>query len=276
MDLNDLSAFLAVADAGGLSAAARGQNQSPATLGRRISRLEDQIGQPLFHRSARGYRLTDTGFELRQQSAAFSDGVAHLAQWQSNQDAAETVRVTAGAWTTLRLLRALTQLSLPSPDFRIEFVRSEARLNIGHRQAEIGLRIGRPVEPWLAGRKIGSVSFAVYDRVDKAGQGDRPFVALSDSQTASARWLDARRKADPAATSISLVVNDPRMLLDAVRLGCGQVILPMFIGDDDADLVCVSGPIEALTHEQWIVLHHETRGRPGVRAVANWISGAFG
>ncbi|MDP2782200.1 LysR family transcriptional regulator, partial [Devosia sp.] len=55
---DDLKLFLAVARLGGLSAATDTTGLSAATLGRRVSTLERQIGERLFVRSQSGYRLT--------------------------------------------------------------------------------------------------------------------------------------------------------------------------------------------------------------------------
>ena len=51
IDWDDLRLFLDVARLGGLSAATGTTNLSAATLGRRITALEKQIGEPLFVRS---------------------------------------------------------------------------------------------------------------------------------------------------------------------------------------------------------------------------------
>ncbi|MER9563482.1 MULTISPECIES: LysR family transcriptional regulator, partial [unclassified Mesorhizobium] len=61
---DDLRLFLDVARLGGLSAATGTTRRSAATLGRRVTALEKQIGEPLFVRQQTGYRLTPVGEEL--------------------------------------------------------------------------------------------------------------------------------------------------------------------------------------------------------------------
>ncbi|RYH02934.1 MAG: LysR family transcriptional regulator, partial [Alphaproteobacteria bacterium] len=58
---DDLRLFLDVARLGGLSAATETTGLSAATLGRRVTALERQVGEPLFVRSQTGYRLTPSG-----------------------------------------------------------------------------------------------------------------------------------------------------------------------------------------------------------------------
>lgn len=60
-DWSLIRAFLAVAEHGSLSAAARDLGASQPTLGRQIRQLESTLGQVLFHRQVRGLNLTETG-----------------------------------------------------------------------------------------------------------------------------------------------------------------------------------------------------------------------
>jgi len=54
LDWSLVQAFLAVAEAGSLSAAARALGTSQPTLGRHIAAMQDQLGVPLFQRTPRG------------------------------------------------------------------------------------------------------------------------------------------------------------------------------------------------------------------------------
>jgi DNA-binding transcriptional LysR family regulator len=64
MDWDDLRIFLAVARAESLSGAGRSLKIDPATVGRRIARLEEAIGARLFSKTPQGYSLTDQGTRL--------------------------------------------------------------------------------------------------------------------------------------------------------------------------------------------------------------------
>ena len=78
---DDLKVFLAVARHESLSAAGRVLKIDPATVGRRISRLEEALSVPLFAKSPQGYALTNEGQRLmdhatraeQEVSAAFAD-----------------------------------------------------------------------------------------------------------------------------------------------------------------------------------------------------------
>ena len=58
---DDLRIFLAVAQAGSLTIAAQVLKIDPATVSRRIARLEMAHATPLFSKSPKGYELTEAG-----------------------------------------------------------------------------------------------------------------------------------------------------------------------------------------------------------------------
>ncbi|WP_216850821.1 LysR family transcriptional regulator [Acidisphaera sp. L21] len=53
IDFNDVHAFVASAETGGFSAAARRLNQSRSAVGKAVARLETRLGARLFHRTTR-------------------------------------------------------------------------------------------------------------------------------------------------------------------------------------------------------------------------------
>ncbi|WP_366554765.1 LysR family transcriptional regulator [Aquibaculum sediminis] len=64
MDVDLLRAFVAVADSGGFSAAARVLNRTQSAVSLQIKRLEAQLGAPLFNRTSRQVVLNDAGGTL--------------------------------------------------------------------------------------------------------------------------------------------------------------------------------------------------------------------
>ena len=83
LDWSYLQSFVAVAEQGSLSAAARAQNSSQPTLSRHIAQLEQSLGVRLFTRSKAGVRLTDKGTALMAQHR-FTPSDVHHAQGEHN------------------------------------------------------------------------------------------------------------------------------------------------------------------------------------------------
>ena len=69
MDIEDLLTFVEVADAGGVSPAARRLGVSKSIVSRRLARLEAELGVQLLARTTRGAALTEAGLTFRDHAA---------------------------------------------------------------------------------------------------------------------------------------------------------------------------------------------------------------
>lgn len=69
MDIEDLRTFVEVADAGGVSPAARRLGVSKSIVSRRLGRLEAELGMLLLARTTRGAALTEAGLTFRDHAA---------------------------------------------------------------------------------------------------------------------------------------------------------------------------------------------------------------
>lgn len=262
MNWDDIRIFLAVAQAGGLTGAAGRRNGSPATLGRHIARLEEAMGQNLFIRSATGYALTEAGQDFLTEVKPMEAAALGVERWREERTGTRTVRVSAGSWTSWFLARHMKLLQQPSDPFRLAFVSAEERLDIARRHADIGIRNARPVEIGLAGRVVGDVAFAAYRKLGTRPEG---WIATSSS-TPSARWVLVNH-----AERVAAEANTPRVAMDLCESGAGRAVLPCFVGDQNDRLERDGSVIDALTHSQWLVAHHEARNQPAIRAVLDRI-----
>ncbi len=69
MDIEELRTFVEVADAGGVSPAARRLGVSKSIVSRRLARLEEELGVQLLARTTRGAALTEAGATFREHAA---------------------------------------------------------------------------------------------------------------------------------------------------------------------------------------------------------------
>lgn len=267
---DDLRLFLDVARLGGLSAATRTSGLSAATLGRRVTALERQVGEPLFLRSQTGYRLTPAGEELLLRAEEVEAAMLALKRWKDGAIGERVVRVSAGPWTSSFLARNIAAIWTAADRFGLELVTANHKVDIGRRHADIGIRNQRPTEPFLAGRLVGRVAYGLYARPELvSGVAAGYFVGMAGegAQTQSARWLHARH-GDRIATR----GNDAMSLLDLVAAGAGISVFPCFIGDADPCIARMAGTIAELETEQWLVCHHEERHSPAIRTVTDRIA----
>lgn len=267
-DWEDLRVFLAVARASGLSAAARLTGVSAPTLGRRMTALERRLNQKLFDLKPTGYALTEAGRELYEQAREMETAATGIERWLDGHGQRRVVRISAGAWTSRFLALHIGRLWRPDDAMALEFLTAAARLDIAHRQADIGIRNRAPEESRLSGRRINHVAYAVYRSRRADIDPDAGWIGVigDGGLTPSARWVAARHR-----DAVLLNCTDPRMVVDVLRGGIGQAVLPCFVGDSFPEL-CRSGRlIDELTEEQWLVLNEAERRQPAVRLAIDGI-----
>ena len=141
--------YLAVAETGSLSAAARRLNLSQPTLGRPIADLEAALSTSLFTRIPQGLRLTDAGTLLLPAARQMRDAAAHIALLAAgrSETLTGTVRLTASRVVSHYLLPPiLADLRHKEPGIDIELVPSDSTENLLFREADITLRMYRPTQ----------------------------------------------------------------------------------------------------------------------------------
>lgn len=258
---DDLQLFLFVARGKGLAEASRETGVSAPTLSRRMERLEQALGNELFQRHARGYDLTPEGRTLLSHAEEIERRILEAEDNSLRTPGKEVVRISAGSWMSLYFTQNMSELQKPTDPFRLSLISAEHRLDIGRREAVIGLRNQKPTEPSLAVRKLGNYHFAAY-----AAPGcSNGWIGVC-VDTRSARWTRSHFCDD-----ILLEVSAPRNALDLARFGHGRVVLPCFIGDREPDLQRIGNPIEELEGEIWLVLNNGDRHKTGPRNIIDRI-----
>ncbi|MBB4288510.1 DNA-binding transcriptional LysR family regulator [Rhizobium leguminosarum] len=257
--------FLQVARLGGLTGASAASGLSPATVGRRMLDLEQEIGRALFSRSQTGYRLTGDGQALLDHLQEMEAAARKVEAWRQSGEGGTTVRIAAGTWVAWLLTENFAAIRMPGDAFAISLTIGEARASLAYRESDIGIRAFEPEEANLAARRLGEVAYAVYIRRN-AAETDERWIAVAEEEAISAylRWPHAH-----AANDIVATVNRPRSLPDLVRAGAGKTVLPCFVGDLDPQLQRLGGELPELRHAQWIVMNAEDRHRPEIRTVAD-------
>ncbi|ANP88452.1 LysR family transcriptional regulator [Rhizobium leguminosarum] len=257
--------FLQVARLGGLTGASTASGLSPATVGRRMLDLEQEIGRALFSRSQTGYRLTQDGQALLDHLQEMEAAARKVAAWRQSGEGGTTVRVAAGTWLAWLLTENFAAIRMPGDAFAISLTIGEARASLAYRESDIGIRAFEPAEANLAARLLGEVAYAVYVRRN-AAETDERWIAVTEEEAISAylRWPHAH-----AAAGIVATVNRPRSLPDLVRAGAGKTVLPCFVGDLHPELQRQGSELPELRHRQWIVMNAEDRHRPEIRTVAD-------
>ena len=191
-------------------------------------------------------------------------GARPIADWLAAEGQRSVVRISAGTWTANFFAANFSRLWTPDDPFRIAFKTTEARLDIAHREVEIGIRNRTADGANLASRKTVDVAFAPFRARNHPTPGQEQWIAIApeDASTRSARWVNAQE-----SITIAAWANTPHTLYDLIRAGAGKSVLPCFAGDRDPLLERAGEPVEALGEAQWVVMHNDDRHRSDVRTL---------
>lgn len=155
-----MTVFVAIADGGSLSAAARRLEQPLATVSRKLAQLEAQLKTRLIARSTRRLELTDAG----------RDYLAAARQILEQVDEAE--RIAGGAYARphgqlvisapvvfgrLHLLPVIVEFLREFPDVDVRLVQADRVVNLLEEHVDMALRIGELADSGLVATRVGEV-----------------------------------------------------------------------------------------------------------------------
>ncbi len=286
-DWNDARLVLAVARAGGLAAAAKALHVDHSTVFRRLAALEARLGLALFERGPGGlYQPTAAGARAASAAERMEDEALGLARDLAGQDRrlSGRLRVTCSETLAYRLLTPyVARFRAEHPGVVVELAVDSRVLNLSRREADVALRVARPREGDLWGRKLADVAWTAYGAAgylagapplaSPADLGRHPLIGWEEGAAAginAAEWLAGIAPAEAVVYRTNSLVNQ----LVAARAGVGLAVLPCYLGDPEPGLARAlpGGPVPALARELWIVTHQDLRRTARVRAFFDTIA----
>ncbi|WOR14045.1 LysR family transcriptional regulator [Hyphomonas sp. FCG-A18] len=181
-DWNQVRAFLATAEEGSLSAAARALGQTQPTLSRQVAALEEDLGIVLFERAGRAMALTTAGLELLEHVKVMADAATRVSLSASGQSQAVEGRVVITATDSLatyHLPAILRKVREQAPNIQVEILTSNDVRDLTRREADIAIRHGRPDQADLIAKLVGEISWHLYASEDYL-KNCPPIKTLSD------------------------------------------------------------------------------------------------
>ncbi len=245
MNWNKIKIFHAVADAGSFTHAGELLSLSQSAVSRQVAALEEDLNVLLFHRHARGLKLTAQGETLfraaHEMSARIAMTEALLTEAKEKPSGELTISATVGfgsTWLTPRIGEFLEHY----PDINVHIVVTDRELDLSMREADVAIRMRLPVQPDLVQRKLMTFHHHVYaapEYLQRFGTPQRPedldhhrliiYGEEAPSYIANVNWLIAAGTADPASRRPVLRVNNVYGLLLAVESGVGIGAIPDYM-----------------------------------------------
>ena len=275
--------FIAAAESGSLTAAAKQLGSNQPTVGRQIDALESALGVKLFQRSVKGLLLTEEGafvFEQSQSMQSVADVIQRRMQGK-DQNISGTVRVAMPEGLCLEVLTPMLPLFYNDyPNINLIMNVSSNTANLTRGEADIAVRLFRPREANLVAKNLGRMTLGLFASSDYLKTHGYPvsanelkkhrIITYGDqlSSLAENQWL-----VNNSASTLRILSSDNTIArLKATAAGVGISIQPHLFCRMNPELVPVLENTRLPDHEVWIAYHNDLRHLSRIRAVVNFIS----
>jgi len=266
MDWGDLRVFLAVARTESLSGAGKRLGLDPATVGRRVARLEEATGTRLFLKSPQGYALTEEGAKLvphAEAAEAAMTGAAEALTGGVGAGLSGQIRLGAPDGCANYLLpQVIRAICDDNPGLEVQIVALPRVFNLSRREADMAIGVSRPQAGRLTVQKLTDYRLhlaAHPDYLAKApplnGLDDLPkhrvvgYIAdmIFDKEL---DYLTRLGAASPAMASNSVSVQ-----LHLLRAAAGVGVVHDFALPFAPELVKVLPAALSLSRAFWLIRH---------------------
>jgi DNA-binding transcriptional LysR family regulator len=250
LDVEDLETFIEVADAGGVSAAARRLGVSKSIVSRRLVRLEAELGVQLLARTTRGAALTEAGVTFRDHAARACAEIASARETiLPAGDLRGRLRIAAPlSFGPTHLAPVLAQLARRHPRLQVYCGYSDRFVDIVGEGFDCAVRVGTLADSNLIARRIGPIRgklVASPDYVREHGAPAAPDALLAHEclMQGTETWVFVDGdKTIPVHPQGRFKADNGMALAAAAVAGLGIAALPDFLTEKEL----ASGALVAL------------------------------
>lgn len=268
MDWDDLRIFLAVARSESLSAAGKRLKIDPATVGRRIARLEETTATRLFAKSPQGYALTEAGTRLVPHAEA-AERASLAAEESLSGPGGLTGQIRLGApdgCANYLLPQVLARICDANPGLEVQIVALPRVFNLSKREADMAIAVSRPEAGRLTVQKL--TDYHLHLAASRAYLAAHPVTGPDDLP--SHRFIgyipdmifdkELDYLAEIGAGPAVLTSNSVSVQLNWLRNGAGVGVVHDFALPAAPELTRVLTNRIQLTRAFWLI-RHEGDGR---------------
>ena len=243
-----MRAFVAVVDAGGFSAAARGSGRSKALMSKYVAELEDELGARLLNRTTRQLSMTEAGEAAYEEAQGILARVARLREEIEAHSAAPRGRLRISAPRSFddgMLSRGIMAFLPAFPDIRMELTLEDRLVDLVLEGYDAAIRVSALADSSLIVRKLSDfrvVTCADPGVIARHGRPATP-AALSELPCIvdtnmrprnSWQYLDGAARLSVQVTG-RVEVNSPNAVAAAARAGLGFCRVPWLTVRDDLE-----------------------------------------
>jgi DNA-binding transcriptional LysR family regulator len=264
MNWDDMRIFLSVARSESLSGAAKALRVDPATVGRRIARLEQDMDAILFVKSPQGYVVTDAGERLLAHAEAAEQAMtgAESEVRGTGTGLTGTIRVGAPDGCATYLLPHVTRrIQTKNPGLEVQIVALPRVFNLSKREADMAIGVSRPTAGRLRIQKIADYGLCLAASADYLAR--HPIASRDDLNAHPVvgyipdmifdRELDYL--SEMGLSRIDFASNLVSVQLGWLRSGAGVGVVHDFVLPDAPELRPVFADTLRLSRTFWLIRH---------------------
>lgn len=281
MNWDHLRVFLTVARSGQILSAARSLRLDHATVSRRLTALEKELGAKLVDRTPAGCVLTQAGQQLFQTAERMESEMLRIQSSLGDSDDAISGVTRIGAPDGFGIYFLAPQLGAlvdRYPALTIRLVPLPRVFSVSKREVDIAITLDRPEDGRLICQKIVDYRLRLY--ASSAYLARKPAVRNPDDL-----------RTHTLVTTLSDILWSPTIdffgsqtifwrsrfecanlvgQFEAVKCGIGVAVLPDFVACSAPDLQLVL-PDMSFMRTYWMVSHPDSQGIKRISIVRNTI-----
>lgn len=237
MEIEDIQAFVAVADAGALTAAANRLGVSKSVISRRIARLEKSLHAQLLSRTTRGTTLTEAGASFREHATRIA-AEADAARDAVSPDGKVRGRLRVSAplsFGATHFAPVLAELCRRHPELEVHASYSDRTVDLVAEGFDAAIRLGILNDSKLVARRIASFGGRLVASPDYLARRGTPRTpdALVDHDTVNRVNDEWPLLHDGRVITIRprarFTADNGAALVPAVLAGLGIALMPEFL-----------------------------------------------
>lgn len=271
-----------VARLGTVSAAAREMGAHRATVNRHIDLLEEELGAPIFIRSAKGYTLTELGEDLLKVAQKTDELFADLKGRAKGRDGSieGEIKITSLQPLTPLLMQPVAAFRAANPHCQVTITTTEDLHCLEYGEAHVALRAGaKPDHPDYVVQPYRNVALNLYGRADYLQRlggvqeiGDLARFDFVTPLTGEGHlpiwsWINSQI----THLSVALSATDPTVVKEAVCAGLGLGVLSDLDAAGQPELRAVLPPQPDWAVPLWLVTHIDLHRTEKVQAMLSFL-----
>lgn len=273
MNWDDLRIIQAVCRTGSFTRAARSLHLNETTIGRRVVRLEEDLGVRLFDAVDGERRPTAACQAVIDKLNGMEDAVADIeSRLRSPHQTVRKLRLTTiPAIAEHVLAPRMGELFDVIPELSLTIDTSVGNADMSRWEADVAIRLGRPQRGTFLMRKIGSLNFWLIGPADPAAANrilvyPGTFLDAPEMQALLARTHDSH---------VSLETADLAVMAHCLATGAATGVLPDFLVDlIPADAPVVRTPLP-VSRDIWLLSQPHLRDDVCAKKLYDWCRSLF-